>query len=335
MEQATELPEESLANRRVFITGGAGFIGSYLAERLHSLGAVVTVLYRSPRRTHLLAEQGIRAIQGSITDAAQMEGILSQRFDLVYHLAAWLRGGPGHQARFVNVEATRQLAQLSAAHGVRRFVFTSSIMVYGPHGDRNVDEATPLQPYGDPYGDSKIEAEQALYKVGAETGLPYVIVRPGMVYGPRSRGWTGRLARWAKSGRTLMIDGGRGTAYPIYIDNLIDLLILCAVRPEAAGEVFNGVDDGPITLETFFKGHMSMVPTHHAIRLPGWLLGLAAAVIDPFTPGLSYRYVVNQVRGRGQVSNEKAKRLLNWQPHVSMEEGLRRSEVWLREEGLL
>lgn len=325
----------SLQQRRIFITGGAGFIGSHLASRLQSLGAEVTVLYRSPGTADALEAQGIQIVQGSITDFTLMTSILSSGFDVVYHLAAWLRGGPGHEAEVVNVEATRHLAQTSAAHGVSRFIFTSSIMVYGPHGDRNVDESAPLELYGDPYGDSKIRGEQVLHEVGGQTGIPYVIVRPGMVYGPRSRGWTGRLARWAKSGRMPIIDGGRGSAYPIYIDNLADLLILCAVHPDAEGQVFNAVDDGPVSLGTFLEGHMRMVPTRRAIRLPGWFLGLAAAVIDPFTPGLSYRYVVNQVRGRGQVSNKKAKNLLNWKPRVSLDEGLRRSEAWLRDEGLL
>jgi nucleoside-diphosphate-sugar epimerase len=218
---------------------------------------------------------------------------------------------------------------------VERLVFTSSIAVYGPHGDQDVDERTTLKPYRDPYGDSKIAAEASLREVSSRTGLPVVIVRPGMVYGPGSPGGTKRLAKWAKRGQLPLVDGGRGTAYPVYIDNLIDLLLLCAVHPAAAGETFNAVDDGPVTLGEFLGAYMTMVPTDRAIRLPGWLVQGLAAVIDPLTPGVRLTYVASQMRGRGVVVNTHAKRQLGWQPKVSLAEGLQRSEEWLRAQGIL
>jgi nucleoside-diphosphate-sugar epimerase len=254
---------------------------------------------------------------------------------VVMHLGAWLRGGPEHVARRINVEATRSLAEASSRFGVDRFVFTSSIAVYGPHGDLDVDEQTDVRPYGSPYGDSKILAEIALHEVSERDRLPVVIVRPGMVYGPGSPGWTVRIARWAKAGRLPLIDGGRGTAYPIYITNLIDLLVLCVTHPAAIGQTFNAVDDGPVTLAAFLGAYMRMVPTDRAIRLPGWLVSAAARTMDALTPGQGYSYLASQLRGRGQVLNHRAKELVGWQPRISLEEGLRCSEQWLRDEGLL
>ncbi len=325
----------TLAGKRILVTGATGFIGGHLARRLHVEGAHVLALERTPGRGDDLARVGIEVAKGDITDRSQMEAVLQQDVQIVMHIAAWLRGRPLSNYQRINIEATRQLAELSATAGVDRFVFTSSIAVYGLHGDTNVDEATPLKPYGDPYGDSKIRAEEALCGVAHNTGLPYVIVRPGMVYGPGSPGWTVRLARWAKAGRLPLIDGGRGTAYPVYIDNLVDLLVACATHPAAVGEVFNGVDDGPVTFADFLGGYMAMIPTSRAIRLPGWALKSLAALANPFFPGAKLSHYANQLCGRGMVLNQRAKDRLGWSPRVSLKDGLANSEAWLRQAGIL
>lgn len=324
-----------LKGKRILVTGATGFIGSQLAQRLHEQGAHVVTLERTPGKGARFAAAGIEVVRCNLLDSAQMETIIGAGVQVVMHLGAWLRGGPELLARSINVDATRSLAEVSSRFGIERFVFTSSIAVYGPHGDLDVDEDTITHVYGSYYGDSKIRAETALREITQRTGLPVVIVRPGMVYGPGSPGWTVRIARWAKKGRLPLVDGGRGTAYPIYITNLIDLLLLCATHPAAIGQTFNAVDDGPVTLAEFLGGYMQMIPSERAVRLPGWLLGAAAMIADMFLPGQGYRYLANQLRGRGQVSNRRAKDLLGWQPNVSLSEGLQHSEKWLRREGYL
>jgi nucleoside-diphosphate-sugar epimerase len=325
----------TLVGQTTLVTGATGFIGSHLAKRLQQTGARVIALCRDPAKGADLAGMGIELVQGDILDAARMESIIADGVDIVFHLAAWLRGRSGREAPAVNVRATRNIAEFSARHGVQRFIFTSSITVYGPHGDRDVDETTPLRAYNDPYGDSKILAESAVKDVAVTTDLPSVIIRPGMVYGPGSPGWTRRLALWAVKGRMPLVDGGRGTAFPVYIDNLIDLYLLAATHPAAPDETFNAVDDGPVTLREFSEAYLRMIPTNRALRIPGWLLAPVAAVIDPFIPGTNYRYVVNQMRGRGQVLNTKSREMLGWIPRVGLQEGMQHSEEWLRAEGIL
>ncbi len=325
----------SLAGKRVLVTGATGFIGEHVAQRLHAVGAHVLALERTPGKGERLAQLGIEVVAGDITDRARMEAILSQNVQVVMHLAAWLGSRNWRLAEPVNVLATRHLAQISAAVNVERFVFVSSIAVYGAIGNATVDEDTLLRPHGDPYGDSKIRAEAALREVAEQTGLPYVIVRPGMVYGPGSRTWTLRVAQWAKAGRIPIIGGGRGSAFPIYIDDLVDLLLLCAVHPRAVGEIFNAVSDGPITLAEYLGGYMRMIPTTRAIRVPCWVARFIAALADPFVRRYRLTTVIGQMCGRGQISNRKAKDLLGWSPRVPLAEGLRRSEAWLRAEGIL
>ena len=331
----SRLSQSALADQTVFVTGAAGFIGSHLVRRLHEAGARVIALSRDGKLRDDLTDVDIEIVQGDIGDSAAMESIIARKIDIVFHLAAWLRGGSGREATSTNVHATRRLGELSARYGVRRFIYTSSIAVYGPHGDRNVDESSPLRPYKDPYGDSKILAESVVKDIAAQKGLAYVIIRPGMVYGPGSPGWTRRLAVWALQGRMPLVDGGRASAYPVYIDNLVDLYLLAATHPAAIGQTFNGVDDGPITLGEFAGAYMRMIPTEKAIRVPGWLVSALAGLIDPLIPGLNCKYIVNQMRGRGQVLNTKAKEILGWTPQVNLEEGMRRSEEWLRTEGIL
>lgn len=321
--------------KRVLVTGATGFIGRHLVERLHREGAHVLALERTPGKADGLRAQGIEVVEGDITDGARMREIVAQGVDIVMHVAGWLGGRNIERAFPVNVTATRELAEASAAAGVQRFVFTSSIAVYGIRHSRDVDEDTLLEPYRYPYGDTKILAERALHSVAEQTGLEIVVVRPGMVFGPGSRTWTVRLARWAKRGVVPLLSGGRASAFPIYIDNLVDLLLLAATVPGAAGGTFNAVEDGPITMRTFLGAYMEMAGTNRALRLPCWLARIAAFVAEPFIRQYRVAYLVSQMCEGGQISNQQAKDVLGWQSHVPLAEGLRRSEVWLREQGIL
>lgn len=336
MKKSSQLdPAGIVAGKRILVTGATGFIGGRLARRLTADGAHVIALEHSPGKGDPLRSEGIEVVHGDFADAGRMRHILSQDIQIVMHIAAWLRGRPYSNYKRLNLDGTQQLAQICAELHVERFVFTSSIAVYGLHGDSDVDEETPLKPYGDPYGDSKIAGEKLLFAVREKTGLPLVVVRPGMVYGPGSQGWTVRMARMARQGLIPLINGGSGTAYPVYVDNLVDLLVLCAARPEAVGEIFNGVDDGPVTLAQFLGGYMKMVPTTRAIRAPAWAAGLGAALLNPFFAGWNVAFLANQLVGRGQVLNAKAKRVLGWSQRVSLEDGLKQSEIWLRAEHII
>ncbi len=326
---------DNLTGKRILVTGATGFIGGHLARRLHQEGAHVLALERTPGKGDSLRKLGIEVVQGDIIDHVRMESIINDNVQIVMHIAAWLNPNKNpDNASVVNVEATRRLAEISAAANIERFVYTSSVAVYGLHGDRDVDEGAELKPYGDTYGDTKIQSEEMLHQVARQTGLDYAIVRPGMVYGPGSPGWTIRMADMARRGVFPMVNHGRGTAPVIYIDDLVELLVLCATHPNAVGRVFNGVGDGPITLAEFFSGYMAMIPTRRALYMPGWLARILLTVANPFT-WRNLKYLYNQFVGTGWTSNQQAKQLLGWQPRVTLEEGLKCSELWLRDEGLI
>ncbi len=290
---------DNLTGKRILVTGATGFIGGHLARRLHQEGAHVLALERTPGKGDSLRKLGIEVVQGDIIDHVRMESIINDNVQIVMHIAAWLNPNKNpDNASVVNVEATRRLAEISAAANIERFVYTSSVAVYGLHGDRDVDEGAELKPYGDTYGDTKIQSEEMLHQVARQTGLDYAIVRPGMVYGPGSPGWTIRMADMARRGVFPMVNHGRGTAPVIYIDDLVELLVLCATHPNAVGRVFNGVGDGPITLAEFFSGYMAMIPTRRALYMPGWLARILLTVANPFT-WRNLKYLYNQFVGTG------------------------------------
>lgn len=328
-----------MKNKTVLVTGATGFIGSALCQRLLAEGAHVLALARNPDKGRKLAETGVEVVAGDITDHNRMSELVADA-DVVMHLAAQLGAGSEDEYIAANVTATRHLAQASAQAGVGRFIYTSSIAALGPIGDEIVDETRVLTAYGDRYGDSKIAAEQAVVQVAEETGLEYAILRPGMVYGPHSQGWTLRMYRLVKSGNAPLINGGQGSSYPIYIDNLLDGYILAATQSAAANQAFNFVDDGPVTWAEYF-GHFAAMLTDaqgeapHMRRIAGWVVKFAVRWIDPFSRRRSLRYATNMLIGRGSISNQKARDLLGWQQRVSLREGMRRSEAWLREEGHL
>lgn len=324
----------ALAGKRILVTGATGYIGRALALRLHEEGARVLALERTPGKGDDLRARGLEMVEGDITDAARMRAIVAQDVEIVMHIAAWLGQTSVSEAHAVNVTATEILARASADAGVRRFVFTSSIAVYGMRGGRDVDETTPVERFGYPYGDTKILAERALQRIGHETPLETVIVRPGMVYGPEARTWAVRLARWAKKGRMPLLNQ-EASSFPIFIDDLVDLLVLTATHPAAAGEIFNAVNDGPTTTEDFLGAYMRMVPTERAIRVPCWLARIAAFFAEPFIRQYRVAYIVSQLCEGGQISNRKARDLLGWRQQTPLEDGLRRTEAWLRAEGIL
>lgn len=323
------------AGKTILVTGATGFIGGYVAEALHALGCHVLALERTPGKGDYLAQRGIEVVRGSITNHERMAEIITPQCDYVVHIAAALSGVSDKVFQQVNVEATGNLARLAAAAGVQRMVYTSSIAVYGAFGDENVDETATLRLYGDPYGDSKIRSEHVLRAVCTETGLDYTIVRPGMVYGPKSPAWATRLANWAKRGITPLIADGQGVAYPVYIDNLVDLIIISLTNPAASQETFNGVDDGPVTLKQFLGGFMAMARTERALRVPAWIARTAAVTVNPVVPTRNVPYLIDQMLGTGRILNDKPKQLLGWQPKIDLAEGLKRTEDWLRAEGLL
>ncbi len=261
---------------------------------------------------------------------------------LIFHAAAWVgESGAKDDVWAVNVTGTQNLVDAAlAVGGMERFVHLSSCAVYGSLQQHNIDEQTPVRMCGNLYSDSKVAAEEIVFRAYQEQGLPVVSARASQVYGPGSKHFTIRPIEIIKSGRMILIDGGRHLCKPIYIDNLVDGLILSAKSSAAIGEAINLTDGSPVSWSEFFGayGRMLNIDSFPSVLFAlAWLIGYfneVEAALKSKTASFD-RSTIKTFRSSNSFSNQKAQTLLGWQPKIDLNEGMQLTEVWLQAEGYL
>jgi nucleoside-diphosphate-sugar epimerase len=328
------------------VTGASGFIGGHVARRLRAEGYLVRCLVRPTSDTSALKTLGVELVTGDLTSQLTLDGVAdSCRF--VVHCGALVSDwATTAEIRAVNVAGTRRLLDASLAASVERFVHVSSTDVYGYPGTPQVDESHAPGRFSNWYSETKREAEAEVRRAAQTRAMAAVILRPATVYGPGSKDVVGEMARAIRGGHMLLVDRGRSLAGLVYVQNLVDAVLL-ALRHEAApGEAFNVTDGLDVTWRRFlgdlaeglgYRPPRLSVPypaaygvaflLEHAYRLLRRTTGLRTA------PLLSRQAV--HVLGRNQdFSNRKARRLLGWEPRVTYPQGLEATLAWLREEHL-
>ncbi|MGQ9889243.1 MAG: NAD-dependent epimerase/dehydratase family protein [Aggregatilineales bacterium] len=325
-------------NATVLVTGATGFLGGALARRLAADGAQVRALARrAGRDSYLRGVPGVEVVMGDILDAERMRQLTSG-CHYVFHSAAAL-GGPLAQQRRTNVDGTRNVALAAAAAHVKRLVHISSIAVYGYACRGDIAEDTPQQPGRPAYNITKSEAETALQQVAAETGLSYSVIRPGMIYGPRSGAWTAQLFKLARRRPTVWLGDGSGSAYPIFVDDVVDLALQLAIHPAAEGQAFNCAPDPSPTWRQLLGKYAQLAGHESWLAVPVILARALAPLIEA---GLTLRGIpqdlpllVEYATSQRTFRMDKARSLLGWQPRVDLETGVTRCAPYLREIGLL
>jgi nucleoside-diphosphate-sugar epimerase len=330
-------PLSSLSAKRILVTGASGFIGGQLCDRLsrESVASVVGVGRKFSDPDRLRARRVEMAIADLRDEAAMAK--LVQNADVVFHVAAWLPRGRGGdaEAHDANVLCAERLVRQAADANVQRLVHVSTVAAYGLPGTDDVSENVPIDPrQPDLYGRTKALGEIAVRELAQRRGLALSVVRPAMVYGPRSPSWTVTMLSMVRSGTPVIFGDGLGHAYPVYIDNLVDLLLLAATRPEAVGQVYNACD-AAIPWHQFF-GYYADMCGRRTRSIPISAARILAFANDklhlglPLTPDRLETYVRTM---RFPVT--KAERELGYTRRISVDEGMRRAEAWLREAGIL
>lgn len=328
-------------NSPVFITGATGLIGSHLAKRLILAENIpVRALARDTRKAQWLADLGAEVRQGDITDPSSLQRAI-EGCGTVYHAAAWVsERGTREEVWQTNVQGTQNVVDAALAAGVQRFVHLSSCAVYGSLQQYDIDETFPTRRKGNLYHDTKIEAEEIVQKAYESKGLPVTIARVSQVYGPGSYQFTIRPVELIRKKKMILIDGGKFMCKPIFIDNLIDGLLLCAAEDAALGEAINLTDGYPVPWRDFFGayGRMLGVEKFPSLSYP---LAWTAALIFEIQAGIKgkkasfSRGAVNSLRSSNSFSNKKAKQILGWEPRFNLEQGMQKTEDWLKENGYL
>ena len=279
---------------RVLVTGANGFVGRALCGALIGRCQVRGAVRRPGEGCSL---DGAELVPGSLSaDFDWTDALVG--VSVVVHCAARVHvmneesADPLAEFRRVNVDGTLRLARQAAAAGVRRFVFLSSIKVNGEQTQPGEPFTADQQPNpGDPYGVSKMEAEEGLRALARETGMEVVIIRPPLVYGPGVKANFLAMMRWLKRGIPLPLAAVTGNRRSLVaLDNLVDLIVTCLDHPAAANQTFL-VSDGESLSTAALLRRMGEALGRPArlIPVPVRLLKLGATLLGK--PGMAQRLV--------------------------------------------
>ncbi|NIA30109.1 MAG: NAD-dependent epimerase/dehydratase family protein [Actinobacteria bacterium] len=256
-----------MMSKNILITGATGFLGNRLAERL-ALGTdynVTAMVHKfSGPGLARLARLPINLIQA---DLLNEESLLkaAENCHIIVHLAY---GTAGDEAvkREITVSGTENILKVALKKKVRKVLHFSTAAVHGldPKGSV-IDESAPFNPGNEIYRFSKAQAEKLVWHYHKEYGLPVVIFRPPIIYGPYGAYWTARIIKEIQTG-AILVNGGTGAANLVYVDNLIDAVLLAMENDAADGEAFNVVDDDRMTWGQVYEAYANMIDAHPPLR---------------------------------------------------------------------
>jgi len=315
---------------RVLLTGGSGFVGKAVLERMATMPGVEVVAAMRRQPATLPTGASVHVFDDLGSEAAWPQQ--AAPFDVVVHCASRVHvmnevaADPLAEFRKVNVHATLAFARRAAAAGTRRFVFISSIKVNGEGTEAGKPyraEDTPAPQ--DPYGVSKREAEEQLRQLGAETGMEICIIRPVLVYGPGVKANFHNMMRWLDKQVPLPFGAIDNRRSLVALDNLVDLIIRCCSHPGAANQTFLVSDGRDVsTTELLRQMASALGKPSRLIPVPSSLLVLGANL-------LGRRALSQRLCGSLQVDISQTCQRLEWVPPVTLENALRRTAEYYLE----
>ena len=315
---------------QIVLTGATGFVGGAILNRLQREQKYpVTAVVRGGSALQLSAVPVIRI--NTFDGDTQWQNHLESA-DVIIHSAARVHvmndveSDPLAAFRKINVEGTLNLARQAAASGVRRFIFISSIKVNGEGtkpGTAYTADDVPAP--ADSYGISKMEAEQGLRQLAAQTGMEVVIIRPVLVYGPGVKANFLNMMRWLSKGIPLPFGAIHNRRSLVALDNLVDLVVTCISHPAAANQTFL-VSDGDDLSTTALLSKMANALQRPArlIPVPSWMLETGATL-------LGKKALSQRLCGSLQVDISKTRTLLGWTPPISVDQALMATALHFKE----
>ncbi|HET8865576.1 MAG TPA: NAD-dependent epimerase/dehydratase family protein [Gracilimonas sp.] len=321
----------SLKGKKVLVTGATGFLGSRLAELLADKEkSVVTGIGRNLERVAHLREKGIDLKKVDILNTEDIEKVVTGQ-DYVFHSAAIIDGD--HDAgQKVNVDATKALVETSGKKGVSRFIHVSTLAVYDMPQTGEIGESTPLAlNHSAMYNRTKSQAEKVAREMAEKTNLELSIIRPSMIYGPGYGIWSEGMFNLILNDKPVYIGDGSTNFYPVYVDDVVQALILCAKSPNAVGEAYNIVHE--VTDWKTFMDHYAKIVNKETKGIPLFIARMMAwgnkipGIKTPIDQGF-----IEMANSYNTFPTQKAKNQLGWKPETSLREGLQNTTEWLKQE---
>lgn len=323
----------NLTDKTLLITGIGGFIGLRTIEIAIAKGLKVRGLEQDAELAKKAEKLGAEVIIGSVTDISITQKAC-QDVDIVLHTEEVAKeGGSIKEFSQVNIDGTINIGKAARNAGIKTFVHLSTGSVYGFDYPNNVDEKEQLIKEKNPYCQTKIEAEKALVQLNSSRDFGIIIIRAGDVYGPGSIPWTVRPISFMQQKLFAYTNEGKVINH-LYVDNLIDAIFL-AIEKEQHGEIFNITDGQETSPQEFFTR-----------------LAEAAGCQPPSSLGKEEIRVFLKLRCQGQkllrkkpdiypeavdfmsrpyaFSIDKARRFLDYQPAISLDEGMKCIKEWLK-----
>ena len=318
---------------KILVTGASGFIGKRLCSSLQDLGCNFRAVVRNYGHAGLNDGAICTVNQKDKQDIAQIGDITYETdwgpalrdIHQVVHLAARVHimneksTDPFRDFQQMNVAATINLARQAALSGVKRFVYLSSIKVNGETTEAGHPfTADDMPAPADPYGISKLEAEQGLHQIARETGMEIVIIRPPLVYGPGVKANFASMMRWIKRGLPMPLAAiTHNRRSMVALVNLVDLITVCLCHPAAANQVFLVSDgDDLSTADLFQRTAAALGVKPRLFPMPPFMLKLATKL-------LGKEAIYQRLCGSLQIDMAKTQQLLSWKPPLSVDAGLR------------
>lgn len=324
--------EGSEIMKKVFVTGGSGFVGRNLIRRLRADGVAVAALARSEQSANQVAALGATPVRGDLLDAASLQAGMAG-CQLVFHSAAFVEEwGPRQRYWDINVVGTQTALDAARAVGVEGFVHVSTEAIYadGRSSMDNLDESRPVPKHPLPrYPATKAEAERRVL-AASQDGFRCVSVRPRLIWGNDDTSVLPKLIEAVQAGRFVWADHGRALTSTTHVDNVCEGLILAAQKGRG-GEAYFISDGDPVSSREFLGALMA---TRGVIApeksVPLWLASAFASSAERLWDNLplpgappATRMVVALGARPVTLNIDKARRDLGYQPVIDRVDGLR------------
>ncbi len=340
-----------MINMKCFVTGGNGFIGTHLVDRLVAEGNEVTCLVLKNSDIGHLKKLGVEIVFGDLRDISSLKKT-ARDVDCVFHLAALARAYEHlceNDYTETNIIGTRNLLEAFKERNIKKFVYISSIEAVGGTSGKPLTEDSPCKPAGI-YGKTKRGGELLVMEYSKKYNMRNCVIRIPMIYGPGNLLLWPRLFNIVRKGYFPIVGGGDTRFEFCFVENAVEGMVLAAKSKPASGEVFFISDERPYKIKEVLKAIAEEMQVNlRIIRLP-YAFAYAAALgfeglgrifkFYPFAvpetgrPTFSRRTISWTTKDKWVCDTSKAKKLLGYKPPYSLKDGLKKTIGWYREIGM-